>query len=251
MEGTSAIRDVHLVSSWMGELALMSDALHYIAVETRQGIDLDPFPTTYSEWSDGGVHISTNERFAQSNEERIAELMEELRPSVQREVASSLRQHALQAGRDANLEVADFVQEVFIGLLADDARVLRSWDPDRGRTLRSFVRLVTRRYVARVMRTRCKNPWSELPIDGDELETLTSCRAMSERVESRSVLEQVLREVYDEAGERGKLLFEILYLEERSVKEAQEETGMTRDAIYAWRFRFRKNLREKFSDGKA
>lgn len=227
----------------------MSDVLPYINVKTRQGSFLDPVPPTRSGWSRSGVRTSTNEVFAQSNEEGLAELMEELRPSVRREVTSSLRQHALQAGRDANLEVADFVQEVFLDLLADDARVLRSWDPHRGRTLRSFVRLVTGRYVARVMRTRCKNPWSELPIDGDELETLTSCRAMSERVESRSVLEQVLREVYDEAGERGKQLFEMLYLEERSVKEAQEETGMTRDAIYAWRFRFRKNLRDKFSDG--
>ena len=182
---------------------------------------------------------------------RLANLMDELRPSVQREVASSLRLHAQQAGRDAHQEVADFVQEVFIGLLADDARVLRTWDPDRGRTLPSFVRLVARRHVARVMRTRCKNPWSELPTDGHGLEVLASCSAMSDRVESRSVLERVLREVYDEADDRGKLLFEMLYLEERSVEEAQEETGMTRDAIYAWRFRFRKNLREKFSGGKA
>jgi RNA polymerase sigma-70 factor (ECF subfamily) len=181
----------------------------------------------------------------------IADLIFDLRSSVQREVASSLRRHAGQAGRDANQEVADFVQEVFVGLLADDARVLRAWDPERGRTLHSFVRLVARRYVAAVMRTRCKNPWSELPTDGDALEAMVPCSAMADRVESRSLLERVLEEVYDEVDERGKLLFEMLYLEERSIAEVQAETGMSRDAIYAWRFRFRKNLRDKLSMARA
>ncbi len=74
---------------------------------------------------------------------------------------------------------------------------------------------------------------------------------MSERLESRSVLDQVLREVYDEADKRGIRLFEMLYLEERSIEEAREDTGMTRDAIYAWRFRFRKRLRERFSDAES
>jgi len=46
------------------------------------------------------------------------------------------------AGRDVRQEVADLIQEVFMALFADDARVLRSWQPERGLSLDNFVGLV-------------------------------------------------------------------------------------------------------------
>jgi hypothetical protein len=46
------------------------------------------------------------------------------------------------------------------------------------------------------------------------------------------------------------LLFQMLYVEERSVEEVMATTEMTRDAIYAWRSRFRKLVAKLADEGK-
>ena len=44
-------------------------------------------------------------------------------------------------------------------------------------------------------------------------------------------------------GDRGVLLFQLLFVEERDVEHVMERTQMSRDAIYAWRSRLRKQAR--------
>ena len=72
-------------------------------------------------------------------------LAERLLDAIQREVAIALHRLAAQRGRDPRQEVQDLVQEVLVSLFEHDARELRRWDPTRGRSLESFVRLVARR----------------------------------------------------------------------------------------------------------
>lgn len=171
-------------------------------------------------------------------------LVEGLLPVVQTEVGYALVHGARIESRDPRQEVRDFVQEVFVQLLAKRGKVLRSWDPERGRSLDSFVRLVARRQVAAILRSGRRSPWADKPVAADELERerelIVSDAATVARVESAEQLERLLARLDERLDERGMLLFRMLYVEERSVEEVMQTTDMTRDAVYAWRSRFRK-----------
>jgi RNA polymerase sigma-70 factor (ECF subfamily) len=183
-------------------------------------------------------------------------LVERLMPVVQAEVGYALLQRARIENRDPRQEVRDMVQDVFVQLLARQGRVLRSWDPARGSTLDSFTRLVARRHVAAVLRSGRRNPWTDKPVAVDELELQQLGAGSSEgsaarRAESAEQLEQLLGQLGERLDERGMLLFRMLYVEENSVEEVMAETDMTRDAVYAWRSRFRKLVASLQSKGRA
>ena len=124
---------------------------------------------------------------------------------------------------------------------AGHGKVLRSWDPKRGRSLDSFVRLVARRHVASILRSRRRSPWTGTPVADEVLERVVVGEpATARHVESNEQLEQLLERLGERLDERGMLLFQLLYVEERSLEEVMATTDMTRDAVYAWRSRFRK-----------
>lgn len=184
------------------------------------------------------------ERALRGDRAGMTALVQELRPAVQAEVAYALMRRSEQTGPSLRQDLADHVQEVFVSLLAKDGKVLRSWDPNGGRSLTSFVRLIARRHVATTLRSGRKNPWREAPTDSEVLESVPEREEHARRVESADLLGRVLQCIYERLDERGLLLFQMLYVEERSVEEAQASTGMTRDAVYAWRSRLRKMVRD-------
>jgi RNA polymerase sigma-70 factor (ECF subfamily) len=170
-------------------------------------------------------------------------LVRRLRPVIQAEVGFALLPLTRNEGRDARQETLDLVQDVLVSLLRDDGKVLRRWDPARGSSLDSFVRLIVRRHVAGVVRSKRRNPYAEHPLPG---ETLDMHRAdgpeLEHRLEARDRLDRMLDHVRQRLDERGLLLFELLYVDERSIEDACEATGMTRDAVYAWRSRLKRQL---------
>lgn len=177
----------------------------------------------------------------EGDRQALAGLVEGLLPVVQAEVGYALLREARSECRDPRQEIRDFVQEVFIALLADRGKVLRSWDPARGRSLASFVRLVARRRVAALLRSSRHTPWLDEPIDQALLDhQATDELELAKQVESSDALARVLDHLGDRLDARGALLFRLLFVEERSVEEVMDTTAMTRDAIYAWRLRFRK-----------
>lgn len=174
-----------------------------------------------------------------------------LLPVVQAEVGYALLRGARIESRDPRQEVRDFVQEVFVSLLAKDGKTLRAWDPERGRSLPSYVRLIARRQVAAILRSGRRNPWADKPVAGDELEQDLGAglggiggpepdAPFDSKLESVEELDRVLASLRERLDERGMDLFWMLYVEERSVEEVMAVTHMTRDAVYAWRSRFRK-----------
>jgi RNA polymerase sigma factor (sigma-70 family) len=181
-------------------------------------------------------------------------LVSRLLPVVQAEVGYVLLRGARVESRDHRQEIRDFVQDVFVSLLAKDGKTLRAWDPDRGRSLDSYVRLVARRQVAATLRSGKKSPWTNKPVAGDELEReLPDTHAeasTSAKLESVEQLDRTLDGLRSRLDERGMLLFQMLYVEERSVEEVMAATEMTRDAVYAWRSRFRKLVAKLADEGK-
>lgn len=174
--------------------------------------------------------------------EAMRRLVTMLRPVVQAEVAWTLTQRAPHGrGRDPQQEVQDLVQEVFVALLERDHRRLRSWDPERGRSLKSFVRLLARHRVVAVLRSRPRSPWTEEPAAANDLPTPAE-PGHGDRVAARVAVQQVLGHVSTTMPARSAQIFEALYLEEASVEEVCRTHDLSRDAVYSWRLRFKRSL---------
>lgn len=178
----------------------------------------------------------------QGDRRALARLVDELLPVVKVEVVVALHRRAGAAGRDAKQDVDDFVQDVLVYLLAQDGRVLRRWDPQRGRSLASFVRLVTRHRVARRLEGFRGNPWSAEPTGDEELEGLDADArddAPFRHVASRERLTRLLEQLRARLNERGLLLFRLIYVEQRPIPEVCETVGMSRAAVDQWCSRLR------------
>ena len=177
-------------------------------------------------------------------------LIDRLLPAVQARVGLALlRRHGQARGRNLRAEAEDLSQEVFAALFEQGGRVLRSWQPDRGLSLKGFVGLVAEREAGAILRTGKRSPFTEEPTPDDALHQLegremTGQSPMTTLLESRDLLEAVVDRLRERLSPQGFWLFELLYVEERSVEEACAITKMSPDAIYAWRSRIGKLARE-------
>lgn len=171
-------------------------------------------------------------------------LADRLIEPVQREVAIALARAAAGTGHDARQEVRDLVQDVLLLLFEQDARELRRWDPSRGRALDSFVRLIARRRIARVLSQRRGNPWALVLVD-NELEGSSDDgdAALVAKLENRDELGVVLEALFSRMDDRDHELFELLFVEERDPGEIASLFGLTRGAVNAWGYRIRKFAR--------
>lgn len=176
-------------------------------------------------------------------------LVKVLRPAIQAEVGFALLRAARSEHRDPRQEALDMVQDVFASLLASNGKILRSWEPQRGSSLPSFVRLVARRHVASVLRSKRRNPYREASAS----DTLGARKSEGDGPEAQAELRERLARTWEvleaRLDERSLLLFDLLYVQERSIPEVMEITGMTRDAIYAWRSRVRRNVIDPLRGG--
>ncbi len=177
----------------------------------------------------------------------LRRLVEQLVPVIRVEVGVALSRQARIRRRDPRQEVDDFTQEMLVRLLADDGKLLRMWDPARGRSLASFVRLITRQRVSRALQRFKGNPWSAEPTEPSDFEYLGEAREAGRgegtRVESRIELRSLLERLRAHLNERGLQLFQLIYVEQKPIREVCDELGMTRGAVDAWNSRTRKLAR--------
>lgn len=178
----------------------------------------------------------------------LAELVRALLPVIKVEVGVALVRRALPRRRDARQDVDDFSHDVLLHLLADRGKLLRMWDPERGRSLASFVRLITRQRVARILHGHRGNPWSDEPTDDEVLAPLTGVDRDDRVLESREELRALLERLRAHLSERGLALFQGIYVEQRSIVEVAAEQGMTREAVDAWNTRTRNLARKLAAD---
>lgn len=178
----------------------------------------------------------------------LAELIDHLTPVIQARLTRLLLRHtsAHPEGQDRR-EMEDLVQEVFLKLFADKARVLRSWDPDKGASLRNFVGLITERYAISLLRSRHR--WVPTDALDPERPDPVSDEATPEgRASSRQSLLQLLDRLRSALSPQGWAVFRLLFVEERSVSDIRDDVGLSADAIYAWRSRLRKMARNFAQD---
>ena len=161
---------------------------------------------------------------------------------IHREVGLCLLRRAAVARRDPRQDVADLVQDVLVSLFDRDAQELRRWEPERGRSLASFVRLVARRRVARILGQRRGNPWFVPPVDLQNVD-LDDQAAVAQRLEDRGQLDAVLAALHERMNPRDHELFDLLYAQELEPDEVAKRMQMTRGAVNAWSYRMRKLAR--------
>lgn len=172
------------------------------------------------------------------------ELAGRLLDTIQREVSFVLRRRAAAQQRDPRQEVRDLVQDVLVSLFERDGHELRRWDPQRGRSLDSFVRLVARRKVARILGQQKGNPWADEPIDPQVIDADTQGDGeLVLLLEQRAELGAVLDVLYEHMNARDLELFDQLFVHERDPSEVAQSLGMTRGAVNAWCYRTRKLAR--------
>jgi RNA polymerase sigma factor (sigma-70 family) len=179
----------------------------------------------------------------------LAQLVRTLFPVIKVEVGVTLVRRALPRRRDPRQDVEDFTQDVLLYLLADGGRLLRMWDPERGRSLASFVRLIARQRVARVLHGHRGNPWSDEPTAHDELEPAMTGTSRDDRVlESREELRALLERLRTHLSERGLFLFDAIYVQQRAIADVARDLGMTREAVDAWNTRTRSLARRLMAE---
>ncbi len=164
-------------------------------------------------------------------------LADRLLDSIHREVAICLMRWGVPRDQLED-RLRDLVQDVLVMLFENDGRELRRWDPQRGRSLDSFVRLVARRWVARKLGRKT------ISLDAAGLDEGNVRSGESQGApESRTELRWVLRRLYAEMTPRDVELFELLFVEEVEPNEVAVRLEMTRGAVNAWSYRMRKQAR--------
>jgi RNA polymerase sigma factor (sigma-70 family) len=166
-----------------------------------------------------------------------------LTPVIQGRVARTLlaRRYRLAGGRDLRQEVEDLSQDVFLALFSRDGRVLRTWQAERGLSLENFVGLIAERQVLSFLRSGRRNPWKEDPLlASDEIEPESLESNPEEIVASREHLSLLLDRLREELSPLGWRLFELLFVREMSQSEVEAASGLSADAVYAWRSRLRR-----------
>jgi RNA polymerase sigma-70 factor (ECF subfamily) len=173
----------------------------------------------------------------------LTRLVAVLTPVIQARVARTLlaRRSFLAPGRSVRQEVEDLSQEVFLALFARDAHVLRSWQAERGLSLENFAGLVAERQVLSFLRSGRKNPRREAAWEEDEgPEPAAPDRGPEEIAAGREHLSRLLDRLREEASPLGCRLFDLLFVQELSLPEVRAASGLSEDAVYAWRSRLRR-----------
>lgn len=193
------------------------------------------------------VHERLLEDALAGEDRAVRDLVETLTPVIQARVARTL---LARGQRRARALLEDLVQEIFLTLLEDDGRVLRSWEPERGMSLENFVGLVATRRTVSYLRSGRRVGWRENPtLDDEDADgpvgpvPVTDDPGPEERVESRDTLRRLLDRMREDLSPQGWQLFDLLYVRERSVERVCAETGLSADAVYAWRSRLRRHAR--------
>lgn len=176
------------------------------------------------------------------------ELVHSLTPAVRAGVLRALsRRRGQSGGRNILQDVEELTQEIFVGLLDQDGRRLRTWNPHRGLSLRSFVRLLAERETASRLRSARKSPWTEAPSEWESLDT-SDGGAFERRMDASQLLRALLARIRQQTSPLGRVLFEELWIRNKTVPQICRQLKMSADAVYAWRCRLSKLARRLYGE---
>ncbi|MEM7677947.1 MAG: sigma-70 family RNA polymerase sigma factor, partial [Myxococcota bacterium] len=95
--------------------------------------------------------------------------------------------------------------------------------------------------VISILRSGRRSPWTEepTPVEDMDLAPEPSPETALQNADEARRLMAVLR---GELSTRSMLMFEGLYIEQKTVQEICDEFGLSKNALYAWRSRLRRRI---------
>ncbi len=176
----------------------------------------------------------------------LRELVDRLAPVIQARVVRVLVWRQPTTGRDVRQEVEDLTQEVFLALFCREGRLLRTWRPERGLSLRNFVGLVAERLVQAILQAkRGRNPWVATPAAPETLaRQVAAPQQLDQLIDCFDLLDRLLANL----SMQGRAMFRRLVVEQKSVAQVCRETGMAANTVHAWHSRLRKLARQLRED---
>lgn len=174
----------------------------------------------------------------------IKELIKRLTPTIQISTAQTLSQFTSNTeATHSHAEIADYCQEIFMHLFENDCKVLRSWDPEKGMKLKSFISLITKRRVISSLRGHKTTNFLDEKIINEKINTLKTPDEQNRFIDYNFLL-HVIHAIKETISEQGYEIFVLLFLYEQSVDEISEATGLTKNSIYVWKNRIRKQAKD-------
>ncbi len=183
-------------------------------------------------------------RALDGDERARRELTRRLLPFVQARVKAwfGMRGGRMVDARDAD----DMVQEIWLVLVQDKARLLRAFDPVRGKSLEGYVGMVCRRELWRrsTAAQRQKRGSGKAGVNLELVPEISVAETpIDERVAQRDLLGTIRQRVETELSERGRLIFALLYEDGLSTKETADRLDVAVQVVYNWQHRIRKLAR--------
>jgi RNA polymerase sigma factor (sigma-70 family) len=181
-------------------------------------------------------------RFLAENTDALGRLACALTPVIRSSARRVLLRSAARR-RCLSNEIEDITQDVLEQLFSHDARLLRTWDPSRGRDLAGFVALISRRIAISSLRGRARHRFS-----GDALDAVHIERAGVQRENPEDALgslqtaRQVCTVVSASISGRTSDVFRMLFLEDRDAQDVSHELGISIESVYAHHHRLRRRL---------
>lgn len=171
-------------------------------------------------------------------------LVERLRGSVQWEAKGVLERYApARRPRAQRQDLEDLVQEIFYGLLNDDARALRAWKHDGGRSLENFVRWYARRQAISILRTGKRRPWLGEPALEQADDPAGPSADLLPMIEARNLLATLLEQLPLVLGPEQMHLFELAFIEDLPPEKICEQLKLSSDVVYQRLSRLRRQVR--------
>lgn len=181
-----------------------------------------------------------------------ADLAARLLPRVRARVAWTLARH--RGGRAPQGEIDDYAHEVWVALLNDGGRHLRSFDPDRGGSLEGYVSAVTRREVENRLRAeggqRRGGGRDHVALE-DEGPTVGVTPGHEEAIMASDLADELHRAIDRELPERGRLVFRYVFADGRDADDVARLLGVDRQVVYNWVFRCRTLAARVLAEGEA
>ncbi|MCH2149897.1 MAG: sigma-70 family RNA polymerase sigma factor [Phycisphaerales bacterium] len=146
-------------------------------------------------------------------------------------VVASVRRTIGAGNRPADLELEDIVQAVYLKLIQNDCRLLRTFDPGRA-SMSTWITLVARSTAIDTLRRQ-----KPLTLEVDE-----STAAMPPKPSAKAEVEIPLQVL----TARQRLVLTLLFDDDRSVSEAAEILGVNQQTIRSTKHKALERLRAHF-----
>lgn len=139
----------------------------------------------------------------------------------------------------------DAVQDVWVYLLADGGRVLKGFDPKKGKSLEGFVGMLTERQIIDLQRkaNAAKRGADRVVHDDQAIISTPDAHTPEDDAITADLIDRLNTHLHSVLSGTGQLVLRLIYTDECSPAEAAEIMGVKVQVVYNWQHRIRTEVR--------